>query len=202
MKLLTLDLILVSFVLALTGFVNGVEERIVTADGETQVTNTGDDGSDKSKEDGAEEKKEDFRATARIITLEELAEYDGKEEGKPIWLSILGEVYDVSKGPEHYGAKRGYNIFAGRDGSVPYITGKFTPEEASKSLSVLKSGECHSLEQWRQFYYDEKKYPFQGLSLGRFYDENRNPTEELIEFHQCVKDYKPPERRKRKPPKK
>lgn len=41
-------------------------------------------------------------------------------------LSILGEVFDVSKGAKHYGRGGGYQGFTGRDASRAFVTGDFT----------------------------------------------------------------------------
>lgn len=38
----------------------------------------------------------------REFTLTELAEYDGKD-GKPVYLAIRGQVFDVSEGRSFYG---------------------------------------------------------------------------------------------------
>jgi predicted heme/steroid binding protein len=118
----------------------------------------------------------------RIVSQEELAgkvAKDGDSEPE-LWLSILGEVYDVSSGAKFYGEGGPYGIFAGRDGSVPFITGTFTPEEALKGLDVLDSNQLNSLDNWRKSYEDNEKYPFVGLLEGRLYDKDGNPTEELI----------------------
>lgn len=50
----------------------------------------------------------------RLWAREELAKYNGTDEDLPILLSILGSVFDVTKGRNHYGAGGGYNHFAGR----------------------------------------------------------------------------------------
>jgi predicted heme/steroid binding protein len=118
----------------------------------------------------------------RIVSQEELAGKVGKDgDSEPeLWLSILGEVYDVSSGAKFYGEGGPYGIFSGRDGSVPFITGTFTPEEALKGLDVLDSNQLNSLDNWRKSYEDNEKYPFVGLLQGRLYDKDGNPTEELI----------------------
>jgi predicted heme/steroid binding protein len=117
----------------------------------------------------------------RIVSKEELAgKVAGKDGDSELWLSILGEVYDVSSGAKFYGEGGPYGIFAGRDGSVPFITGTFTPEEALKGLDVLDSNQLNSLDNWRKSYEDNEKYPFVGLLEGRLYDKDGNPTEELI----------------------
>ena len=112
----------------------------------------------------------------RVVSRDELATKTSKT-GDVIWLSIMGEVYDVSKGTEYYAEGNGYSIFAGRDASISFVTGKFTPEEAEKSIEELKPEELGSLDHWRDFYEKEEKYPFIGLLEGELYDKDGNPTD-------------------------
>lgn len=51
------------------------------------------------------------------ISLAKLAEFDGKDASKPIYVAIKGKVFDVSAKREMYGPGAGYNIFAGKDAS-------------------------------------------------------------------------------------
>jgi cytochrome b involved in lipid metabolism len=44
---------------------------------------------------------------------------------KLLYLSILGSVYDVSKGAKHYAPGGSYAFFTGIDGSRAFITGDF-----------------------------------------------------------------------------
>jgi predicted heme/steroid binding protein len=61
----------------------------------------------------------------RYFTLQELAQYDGKDPDKPIYLSINGTVYDVTAGRRIYGPGGSYNVFAGVDASRGFVTGCF-----------------------------------------------------------------------------
>lgn len=49
----------------------------------------------------------------RLFTVEELTQFDGIHN-KQLFLSILGSVYDVSKGAKHYGPGGSYNYFVGK----------------------------------------------------------------------------------------
>lgn len=62
----------------------------------------------------------------RIFTTSELKQYTGEDPDKPIYLAILGQVFDVTKGKEHYGKGGGYGFFSGRDGTRAFVTGDFT----------------------------------------------------------------------------
>ena len=48
-----------------------------------------------------------------MFTKEQLALFDGTRPSKPIYLAILGKVYDVQKGSKHYAPGGGYHFFAG-----------------------------------------------------------------------------------------
>jgi predicted heme/steroid binding protein len=121
----------------------------------------------------------------RMITKEELALHDGNQT-KEMWLSILSQVYDVSKGEEYYAPGSGYSIFAGRDANVPFVTGKFDPEEAEKPLTELTPMQLHSLQHWAEFYENEEKYPFVGFLVGELYDETGKPTEAMAQVKEKI----------------
>ncbi|GAX20272.1 hypothetical protein FisN_6Hh223 [Fistulifera solaris] len=124
----------------------------------------------------------------RVVTPEELATKTA-EHGDVLWLSVMGEVFDVSKGREFY-AEGGYSVFAGRDGSVPFVTGKFTPEEAEKSIEILEPAQLKALDDWRAFYVKEEKYPQIGWLEGYLYDKEGNPSELLQKVRKIVEEQK------------
>ena len=90
----------------------------------------------------------------------------------------------MTVGREYYGPGNSYNVFAGRDATVPYITGKFNVEEGAKGLDSLPMDKLLGIESWVEFYREDEKYPFQGLLVDpRYYDEDGNPTPALDEYH-------------------
>ncbi|EDW07022.1 neuferricin homolog [Drosophila mojavensis] len=110
-----------------------------------------------------------------IFTAEQLSTYNG-ENGAPIYLALLGAVFDVSRGIKHYGPGCSYNFFVGRDASVSFVSGEFEhydPTTADDVLS-LKGNDLIELAKWQQFY--EKEYTYKGKLIGRFYDEAGQPT--------------------------
>lgn len=122
---------------------------------------------------------EDHTQGARVISKQELALHNGKDAPE-LWLSILGEVYDVTKGSQYYGEGASYSVFVGRDGSAAFVTGNFTPEGAESALvDALTDNQLYQLDTWKDFYAKEEKYPFVGLLHGAFYDESGHPTAEL-----------------------
>jgi predicted heme/steroid binding protein len=72
----------------------------------------------------------------RVVTLDELQSKNGKESNE-MWLSILGQVYDVSDGKDYYKEGSPYHIFIGRDASASFVTGNFTEAGAQESLLDL-----------------------------------------------------------------
>ncbi|KAK4483922.1 hypothetical protein RD792_011131 [Penstemon davidsonii] len=178
------------------------------------------------------------RLQTRLFTVDELAPYNGTDPRLPIFLAILGSVFDVSKGKSHYGAGGGYNHFSGRlnkfffvcsvcfymhlsfavslcfqygkskycsfhfvfgseilkkktkirgyrnkrsvvgrDASRAFVSGNFTGEGLTDNLHGLSSPEVKSIVEWRDFYF--KTYIFVGKLVGRYYDNEGNPTKYL-----------------------
>lgn len=55
------------------------------------------------------------KAGVRLVTRNELAAHGHSGTLRPIWLAIMGKVFDVDKGAEHYyGPEGGYNFFTGQ----------------------------------------------------------------------------------------
>jgi len=61
----------------------------------------------------------------RQYTDADLAEFDGSDPEKPIFLAINGTIYDVSNGRRHYGPGGSYHFFAGHDASRAFVTSCF-----------------------------------------------------------------------------
>ncbi|CAI9740663.1 Hypothetical predicted protein [Octopus vulgaris] len=54
-----------------------------------------------------------------VFTKSELSKYIGERESAPIYLAVLGHVFDVSSGRKFYGPGKPYSFFSG------YVSGKF-----------------------------------------------------------------------------
>jgi predicted heme/steroid binding protein len=93
--------------------------------------------------------------------VQELAQYDGSDPKKPIYLSIKGRVYDVSAGPGYYGKGGSYHYFAGKDASRAYITGCFETH-LTHDLRGLSAQELTGLDTWMDFYEKSEKYFYVG----------------------------------------
>ncbi|GJN74468.1 cytochrome b5-like Heme/Steroid binding domain-containing protein [Purpureocillium lilacinum] len=62
------------------------------------------------------------------LTPEQLAQYDGSDPEKPLYLAINGTIYDVSNGRRMYGPGGSYSVFAGCDAARAYVTGCFAED--------------------------------------------------------------------------
>jgi predicted heme/steroid binding protein len=117
----------------------------------------------------------------KLFTKDELAKYDGSNGGK-IYLAVLGQVFDVTKGGKHYAPKGSYEFFSGRDGSKAFVTGDFTEEGVIDDVSSFTPAEALSLDQWKDFYH--KDYTYVGRVVGNFYDSEGKPTDALTKFQE------------------
>lgn len=63
--------------------------------------------------DNAKVKRKEGGKSSKILTVDELARYNGEEGSDGLYLALIGKVYDVSKGSQHYGPGGGYHGFAG-----------------------------------------------------------------------------------------
>lgn len=117
----------------------------------------------------------------RIFSADELSGYAGKD-GSPIYLSVLGEVYDVTEGKDFYGEGASYSFFAGVDRTACFFSGDFTEEGAKKNILEYTPKQIQSLEEWRTFYENHEKYTFVGKLEGEFYDASGEPTQYLIDI--------------------
>lgn len=113
----------------------------------------------------------------KLFTAQELALYNGTDSSLPLLLGILGSVFDVTKGKTHYGVGGGYNHFTGRDASRAFVSGNFTGDGLTDTLHGLSSSQVKSVVEWRDFYL--RTYKFSGRLVGRYYDEQGEPTKYL-----------------------
>ena len=81
------------------------------------------------------------------LTLAQLAEYDGSDPDKPIYLSSRGVIFDVSSGALFYG-KDGSYPFGGRECSRALA--KFSTEvsDCSADLTGCSVSEMDALRDW------------------------------------------------------
>ncbi|KAJ6167746.1 hypothetical protein N7497_000589 [Penicillium chrysogenum] len=77
------------------------------------------------------------------------------EEGRPVYLSVRGRVFDVSPGRNFYGPGGPYENFAGRDASRGLAFQSFDEEMLTKDLSAplddlkdLDAEQLENLQSW------------------------------------------------------
>ncbi|MBN3280242.1 NEUFC protein, partial [Polyodon spathula] len=124
------------------------------------------------------------RDTVRLLDLQELSRYNGQQGSPGVYLSILGQVFDVGKGHKHYGPGGSYHFFAGRDASRAFVTGDFTEAGLVDDVSGLSPGQILSLSEWLSFY--NKDYVLVGRLVGRYYSETGEPTEALKQVESAM----------------
>jgi len=110
-----------------------------------------------------------------LFTKDLLSNYNGSDDKSDIYISILGSVFDVTKGRKFYGNGCTYNALAGRDASVSFVTGNFEMyNENSDDVNKMELSQILELNNWRNFYH--KEYLYKGKLIGRFYDEKGRKT--------------------------
>ncbi|XP_070210922.1 neuferricin-like [Littorina saxatilis] len=116
----------------------------------------------------------------RVFTKKELSKYTG-ENGRPVYVAIVGQVYDVTRGQKHYGPGGGYNFFAGRDGSKAFVTGDFSEKGVTDDISGFTNAEILSLDEWKGLY--DRDYIYVGKVVGKFYTAEGKPTAALDQYY-------------------
>ena len=123
----------------------------------------------------------------RLVTVNELKAHGADGPLRPLWLGILGKVYDVDKAYDtHYGPKGGYSFFTGIDGSNAFVTGEFHGEGLTDDVLKLTALQIQEIETWSHFY--DKNYTYVGKLIGRFFDKTGNPTRYWYKFQQKLKE--------------
>ncbi|SOV05197.1 related to FSH3 - putative serine hydrolase [Ustilago sp. UG-2017a] len=93
----------------------------------------------------------------KIFSLSELAMYNGRDPKKPVYIAILGDVYDVSAGRHIYGPGGYYSFFSGKDASRAYVTGCFKTH-LTYDVRDFGDKQMNDLVSWRDFYANHDKY--------------------------------------------
>lgn len=110
----------------------------------------------------------------RLFTEEYIKSFTGEGERKALYLVILGNVFDVTKGKRFYGPGQNYHAFLGRDASRAFITGDYTEEGLTDHVLDLNYQELKGLQDWLAFY--RRQYTYKGKLIGRYFDNDGNPT--------------------------
>ncbi|KAJ7179521.1 cytochrome b5-like heme/steroid binding domain-containing protein [Mycena filopes] len=96
------------------------------------------------------------RTDQRLFSEKVLADYTG-EYGRPTYLAIDGDVYDVSKG-KSYQPGGSYHFMTGRDAARAFGTGCFQTHR-THDLRGLSDQEYEGVQHWKKFFANHKDYP-------------------------------------------
>ncbi|PPR02474.1 hypothetical protein CVT24_002023 [Panaeolus cyanescens] len=110
----------------------------------------------------------------RLFSESLLAKYNG-EDGRPLYLAIDGDVYDVSKG-KAYQPGGSYHHFVGTDAARAFGTGCFQTHR-THDLRGMSDRELAGLAHWKQFYANHKDY----VKVGRVNHPPINPATPIPE---------------------
>ncbi|KAL7419337.1 hypothetical protein Q5752_006175 [Cryptotrichosporon argae] len=94
------------------------------------------------------------------IPVSQLAQHNGSDPTKPIYVAIKGRVFDVSAKRDMYGPGAGYSVFAGKDASKGLGMSSLDPKDAVADYSGLDAAQRKTLDQWESFF--EKRYNIVG----------------------------------------
>jgi len=135
---------------------------------------------EKGKMSGRQEKKMAVKKRApapprRVFSAEELSKFGPGSE--TLYAVILGKVFDVTSGAQHYAAGNAYSVFTGMDATKSFITGDFNRETASADVSSLSGPEKSQIPEWVSFF--EEKYEQVGVMEGLYYNSDGAETDFL-----------------------
>jgi len=116
-----------------------------------------------------DDEEEDTPDPPRNFTMKQLRYFDGKvnettNESKPVYLSVAGTVFDVSKGREFYGPGGPYEMFAGRECGAALATMSFDESllDNMSAIDTLGRGDKAELENWLEKFEHYRCYPIKG----------------------------------------
>ena len=105
------------------------------------------------------------------MTVEELAQMDGRTETTPIYLAVKGQIYDVSAARNLYGPGKSYHSFVGKDSSRGFATGCLEPSCMVATLDGLSDEQIQEVHRWAELYHTHDKYKCVGKLVNDFIDE-------------------------------
>lgn len=96
-----------------------------------------------------------------IFTADSIAEYDGSDPNKPIYMAVKGVVFDVTSGKRFYGKESEYNVLVGKDASRGVAKMSLEAEDLTHDISGLPDSVLEALDNvYEQTYL--AKYPVVG----------------------------------------
>ncbi|ETW02780.1 hypothetical protein H310_05271 [Aphanomyces invadans] len=101
------------------------------------------------------------------FTIEELKQYDGTDESRPIYMAVGGVVLDVTSGSKFYQKGAEYNQFAGQACTRALALASLDVKDINDDVSDFTPAQEKELEATLSFY--QGKYPKVGvLAVTRF----------------------------------
>ncbi|KAF9434050.1 hypothetical protein BGZ76_008649 [Entomortierella beljakovae] len=136
-----------------------VKQRKVEKQQENNNTNTNIEREEKKPKNSNASNGQSKKLARKqiVLTQKQLAQYDGTDLSKPIYIAIMGEVFDVTNGRSYYARGGGYGFFSGRDASRAYTTGCFETH-LTHDIRGLTPEQLQDIEGWAKFYRDHRKY--------------------------------------------
>lgn len=138
---------------------------------------------------GKEEEDEEEEASPpdppRNFTTAQLRHFDGTvgeskfdTESKPVYLSVNGVVFDVTKGRDFYGPGGPYETFAGRECGAALAKMSFdeTYLDDPALCTQLNFGEKSALDDWVQKFTHYRSYPI----MGRLVPDKQLPNPDRV----------------------
>ncbi len=101
------------------------------------------------------------------ITEDELAQFDGRVEGKPIYLAISYEVYDVTSEARFYAPGATYHVFAGKHCTRALSLGSLEEQDIEKRHDVSDFDEAQREEMNDRIVFYRQKYGPKVANLER-----------------------------------
>ena len=90
------------------------------------------------------------------ISLDQLAKCDGNN-GRPLYLSVRGVVYDVGRGKNFYGPGGPYSMFAGKECARALACMVKSIDYCDDDLSQLGESELGTLHMWETKFKEKYK---------------------------------------------
>jgi len=133
--------------------------------------------------------------TGLMMTLEELAEFDGRrlpdsDERALLYLAIHGRIYDVTAGMPFYGPGRSYHKLVGKDATRAFCTGCLELDCLISNTRGLTPKQLKEADRWIELYEHHDKYKLVGAvrtpSLAEASDGAADEADDPEEFAKAV----------------
>eukprot|EP00002_Diphylleia_rotans_P016826 TRINITY_DN3265_c0_g1_i1.p1 TRINITY_DN3265_c0_g1~~TRINITY_DN3265_c0_g1_i1.p1 ORF type:complete len:228 (+),score=27.70 TRINITY_DN3265_c0_g1_i1:63-746(+) len=101
--------------------------------------------------------------TGLSLTRKELRRYNGTTPNLPIYVAILGKIYDVSSSRHNYEPGGTYHAFAGKEGNRGMALMSTDPDHVVPEIDGLNETQRRILHSWVEYY--EQRYPCIGTVI-------------------------------------